>query len=529
MNLGKVSQIVKNTKIQTLAIFCLSLIFFSILQFSFSNLLGPDGYYHTKMAVLMSQGNIVFKKFPWLYFTVLRDNFVDQHFLFHLTLVPFIFIKNPIFGAKIATVFFATIFCLIFFIILKKNKIKFSFWWTLLLLVSSSGFIFRMSLAKASALSLSFLFLGFLALIKKRYFLLFVLSFFYVWFYGGFVLILVLSGCYFLAGILENFRKNKNPLLSLPLQKGKNLFDKLSPSLISLFSSLFGVIFGFLPHPYSKNLINFLKIQIFQTGPFAQISVGQEWYPYENFNLVLGSSLVFVCFISAIFLLVLKRIVQKQFINQKSLYFKEIITLLFMAVFFYLLTLRSQRFIEYWTPFTVLFCAFVVNEEIININFKKYFQKKLFLKVIIVSAMGTLIFLLASFTVFRSWQSINRGYQSYKSASQWLSKNTAKNSIIFNCDWSDFPPLFFYNDNNYYIAGLDPAFMYAYNQTLYKKYSDLFKIDNSYLIYSTVKNVFDSDYLIINEKFQKTEKVIKNDKNFKKVYSDDYLRIYWLK
>ncbi len=58
------------------------------------NLTCPDGFYHTKMAILMKEQGVV-KNFPWMYFTTYRENFVDQHFGYHLFLIPFLFLPSP--------------------------------------------------------------------------------------------------------------------------------------------------------------------------------------------------------------------------------------------------------------------------------------------------------------------------------------------------------------------------------------------------------------------------------------------------
>jgi hypothetical protein len=71
----------------------------------------PDGFFHVQMAVFLSQGKLL-KQMPWMQFTTLTQHFTDQHFLYHLALVPFVKLGNPLWGAKVATILFTSAFFL---------------------------------------------------------------------------------------------------------------------------------------------------------------------------------------------------------------------------------------------------------------------------------------------------------------------------------------------------------------------------------------------------------------------------------
>ena len=55
----------------------------------------------------------------------------------------------------------------------------------------------------------------------------------------------------------------------------------------------------------------------------------------------------------------------------------------------------------------------------------------------------------------------------YKQANEWLINNTKKDSIVFYPIWSMFAKMFFYNNHNRYIAGIDPTLLYEYNPDIY--------------------------------------------------------------
>ncbi len=148
----------------------------------------PDAFYHTQIALLTAEQGAVLD-FPWQQFTLLKDTFIDHHFLYHVLLIPFVSFGNPLIGAKIATFFLSSAFIVVFYLFLKSQKVKFPFAYSLLLALTTA-FSFRLNLTKASALSLILFFIGYYLIVKKKYYLLTILSFLYVWSYGGFSLIL---------------------------------------------------------------------------------------------------------------------------------------------------------------------------------------------------------------------------------------------------------------------------------------------------------------------------------------------------
>ena len=501
---------IKHKKIiKYISIFAISMILFSCLQFSASYFLGRDAYYHVKLAEMMSEGNFVFDSFPWLQFTILKDHFVDHHFLFHILLIPFF----SMFGVKIAGALFVSLAMLAFYFILERYKIRFSFLWTMFLLASSCSFLFRMTLIRAPSLSLAFLILILFALFKNKLWLIALLSFFYVWLYGGFFFFLIFALFYFFSYFI--FTK-------------KLAWKSL---LICLIFLGLGVIFD----PYFLNLFSFLKIQILGTGPFANISVGAEWYPFKEWGLLENTVLALAGFLIGTVVFIID-LINKRYKKQKGL-FSIKLTLGLVSVLFLILTLRSQRFVEYMAPFFLLFCAFSVNDYLKRIKFKilDCFSRKwlkshwIFLKLFLVGLI--MVFSFGIYNIHHAFQSIKnssiKNVGDIKKAAEWLAVNTKEEEIIFNLDWSDFPPLFYYNDKNYYCFGLDPAFTYNFDKDLYKKWKGVSKKEVD--IYSVVKNDFGADYIVSNDKFNTANESMENDVRFKKVFESAYSLIYRLK
>jgi hypothetical protein len=70
---------------------------------------------------------------------------------------------------------------------------------------------------------------------------------------------------------------------------------------------------------------------------------------------------------------------------------------------------------------------------------------------------------------------------------------------IFNCNWDDFPKLFFYNTKHSYVYGLDPNYLYSENPELYKLLIDLTngKIDDPAPV---IREKFGANYIFADAK-----------------------------
>lgn len=88
----------------------LSIFFLYLWIQSTPSFLDPDSFYHLKMAKLIAERGPILH-FPWLQFTVLKDYFVDHHFLYHVLGIPFIMIFGDLIGYKLYTVFSAYLIC----------------------------------------------------------------------------------------------------------------------------------------------------------------------------------------------------------------------------------------------------------------------------------------------------------------------------------------------------------------------------------------------------------------------------------
>jgi hypothetical protein len=528
----------KNQFVLYLLIFFMSFYVFLWLQAT-PTFLDPDSFYHLKISKLISQQGPVLD-FPWLQFTVLKDYYIDHHFLYHVGAIPFINLLGDFTGFKIYTVFLATSFILLAYLFFKKEKIKYAEVFSLILLFAPS-FLFRIALSKATAFSLIILFIGIFCLFRKKYWLLIIISFLYVWSYGGFLLILIMALTYALANAMyltftniDLWQKIKRKFVRL---KAKDYFFSFLKkvfsidNLILVLSSLSGVLAGLILNPYFPKNLKFYWQQIFEIGLInyrGAVNVGGEWYPYPIMDLIgdSGVAIIFVV-ISIVFFFVF---IKKQ--KMQSIFF-------FIAtIFFFVLTLKSKRYVEYFLPFAVFFSAYTFTYSLAKLKIKKSLQRLkkesyfigrfLQFLLIYVAIVFPFIMLKDAYLVRQQYQG-GFAFDKYAGIANYLQVNSRPGDIVMHTDWDDFPMLFYNNHQNYYIVGLDPTFMYNYNPDLYKLYADITTAKKTDNLYKAVKENFKAKYFIVNEDRKQLDKNLKRAGNFSKVYQDKDGTVYKLK
>jgi len=527
-----------------LVIIILPLILFLSIQTASQTLLCPDSFYHAKMADFLAKGQLI-QNFTWLPYTIFSHSYINHHFLYHLFLIPFVKLFDPLAGIKIATAIFATLAVFVFYWFLKKFKIKFPIFWTFLLL-TSSVFLTRINLAKVPAAALPLLFLSLYALFKKKLVLLSILAFAYVWFYNTWPILVVLIFVYCFANAIKKttdqsnlFKKNRTKIINFI----KFIFSQ--ENLILVFWCLLGITGGLVLNPYFPENIYFNWVHIVKIGlrNYQNIlPVGVEWYPYNPITLIFDNLLIVLPWIIGLgwFFISLKKRGEEKIFGQSL---KSICLILFSSLFF-VYTIKSRRNIDYFIPLAILSAAFSFNNLLTYLPWKQYWQElKVFKKnihYILISALLT--FLLITILIFSStaifkniWLSkkneFSKGvnFNQYKNVSQFLKENTDRNEIIFHSSWDEFPALFYHNDYNYYLAGLDPTFSYEENKPLYWLWYNIITGQQTKDIALTIKNIFQANLVFIKKSYSKMKETIDQDQSFELIYQDNDGYVYQIK
>jgi len=411
---------------------------FARVQYATPFLPEYDGYYHIKMAQLFRENGFV-GEFPWLPLTTFSQRFSDMHLLFHYLLVPFTFLGLTT-GAKLFAVVSATLAVLVFFVILRREQVPWAAFWILALL-SSSSFLYRFTLPKASQLSLLFLLAGLLLIWSRRNGWLFLLSALYTATYIAFPILFLLAVFHFVSSLFLEERADLRPMGFIGL----------------------GMAAGLLINPYFPDNVWYYVTQAFQISALQRIPMGGEWYPWDTWYFLKENAVVFACLFLAVFFSLMQQ-------EKKD---ARTVTLFFATAFFLFLSFKSRRFIEYLVPFALLFSAFALREPARAALASPRGRKQ-------AGVLFLVLCLLVGLSAYRAVEQTAREVRAnaagtrnalYNHCAQWLQENTPPGSRVFHTDWDDFPALFFFNAHNHYIVGIDPNFLYLHDPRLWQLYA----------------------------------------------------------
>lgn len=533
--------------------------YFTYLQGS-KTFADPDSFYHAKITEMMSQGQIIIKDFSWIKFAAFSQNFTDHHFLYHVFLAPFVMIFGALWGTKIASIILATAVLGFFYFFLKRWRIRWPLFYTLLLLVAPT-FIFRINLAKAGPLSIIILLIALSLIWQKRYRALGLLSFLYVWTYGGWSLIIILACTDLVAQAIIAVSSRKNlsqiPNSQFPIPK-QFLFSRFYFLIYKvnwkpLGAVLLGCAAGLIINPYFPANLQFYWQQLVQIGMINYqdiVSVGQEWYPYPTLDFLANGAFIFILGIAALssFFWKLQRtvILRPQAEESRSFAllppkaggqddiknFQKIFTLVIFAGIMGVLTLKSQRFIEYFAPFATLAGAWLLNFSLPkSFNpldfFSKNNPKRLFNFFIALYLLLSLLLIFGLKTIeLRRLLTYRFNWNYLSRSSQWLKKNTPPQSLVYHTNWSDWPMLFYHNDRNTYLIGLDPTFFYLYNPTLYREWVQINQGEIKEGLAEKIKNNFGAEWALIKQSDQKLLEAVSRDNRFVPQFADEEAQIF---
>jgi hypothetical protein len=431
-----------------------------------------DGYYHIRWSALLweslSSGNWL-PEFKWLPLTVLNPaDYNDHHFLFHLLQIPFLWFFEPVTAAKVATVFYASLAVFSVYWLMFYYKVDYLLLWLGALLTCANPFFYRMNMAKAPPLTIIITVIGIYLLFERKYIWLLPLMFLFVWTYSLFPLLWIAALIWTLILAWNERRFEWRPLA---------------------YTSV-GLILGNIINPYFPNNIKlFIEhfVTKFRAGGF-DVAVGGEWYPYDALALLTHLPIALIAMLVG-YILFMPR---GKKLPEKATFFLLFVTPLLIAQFI------SKRYAEYFPPFAILFAAFswqaflTSSRQTLPEEFRRdiepYLDKKKSDREVLLDrikqgaaiAIGIFFFGLMIFNYrgveigkFKQEGLIesirnNESNDRYRRATEWAKENIPENEIIFNCNWDDFPKLFFFDTEHRYVYGLDPNYLYSENPELSK-------------------------------------------------------------
>lgn len=478
-----------------------------LLQFSTASICCGDwdGYYHIRWSAMLwenfKHGHWI-PEFTWLPLTVLNaQDYADHHFLFHLLQIPFLWFFEPVMAAKVASVFYGSLAIFSVYWLMFRYKVDYLLLWLAALLTCATSFLFRINMAKAPPLTIIYTILGIYLLFERKYIWLLPLMFVFVWTYSLFPMLFIAAIIWTIIIAWNERRFEWQPLAY----------------------TVGGMILGNVINPYfPNNLWLFAEhfIEKFKVGSDFVVSVGGEWYPYSgqelllNFPIALGAMLIgYILFAP-----------KGGKLPEKSSFFLAFVTVLLVSQF------RSKRFAEYFPPFAILFAAFSwreffapavsqqseiresASEIYLNENKSPAKRDSYWIAKQVAACLLGLLLVLWLFYNLRGIEFAginekgligelqgNEANDKYKRAMTWANENIPAGERIFNCNWDDFPKMFFFDQKHNYVYGLDPNYLYTKNPELSKLIPDITsgKIEEAAPI---IRDKFGSRYIFSDAK-----------------------------
>ena len=439
-----------------------------------------DGYYHIRWSAILWENLRHFKglpQFTWLPLTVLNPaDYADHHFLFHLLQIPFLWFFEPVMAAKIAAVFYGSLAMFSVYWLMFRYKIDHLLVWLAALLTCANPFWYRMNMAKAPPLTIIYSIAGIYLLFERKYVWLLPLMFVFVWTYSLYPLLFI-AAVIWVAILAWNER-----------------FFEWRP----LAYTVSGMILGNVVNPYFPNNI-LLFWEHFYTKFRSQyeVAVGGEWYSYTGWQLITHLTVALMAMVVGYVLYKTR----KEMLPERSTFFLVFATLLLVWMF------KSKRLAEYFPPFAILFASFSwqawTQPEAIELP--EEFQRDLEglldtgdapepvtllgkIQAAVPWVVGSILSVVLFVNFFgsnipnptlhkqedlRASVRNNEKNDKYLEAMEWAKKNIPAGDRIFNANWDDFPKLFFFNQQNSYVWGLDPNYLYSEDPEMYKMVKDI--------------------------------------------------------
>lgn len=484
---------------------CISLLIF-ILQPT-SIISDPDALYHRGMIELTAV-LVHVSDFPWATYSTLVDRFADHQWLYHVLGTPFLLLGSET-GYHVYTATLAGVLAVILYLFLRHQRVRFPIIFIIIAL-TSVPVLFRLSAGKITALSLVCA-IGILwAARERKPVLVGFLSALYALAYSGFPLGIALVVLFLIIRAIYD-------------KDTRLLYDKTAQ--LQAMAVMIGSSIGAIMHPGYPKYFYMIADQFFHIGVRnyqSIVGVGAEWYPVTISQLIGQSSIVVMVFaVGAI-----AATIHRKHMNALGWTF-------FAAAFIFgVLSFKSQRYIEYAIPFAAIaggfgisaFCGTASLQSIISHFLSMSDSLRRRFDVLLLAGISVLIIVLSIHGVYR-YTRTGMSDQRLTQASQWLSQNSEKNSIVFHARWDDFAFLWYHNKHNRYIVGLDPTFMYLKDPALYRTYQSLTegRVVNDV---GEALAQFHPDYVLVLHNTPALGDLLNADERYQVVYTDDEATIY---
>lgn len=442
----------------------LALALAAALYFPVDRLRDLDGLWHLAHAGVYATRGLGYAEFPWATASVVREYAADDWYGFHLLLIPFTSVADPLLRVRIAGTFLAFAAFLILWGATRLLRIWAAPLWPLLMVLGSTATANRYGMVRPHVLSnaLALLLLPVLAYGRPWHAALLAALFSFLHF-NVFWLLPLVTGTYGLISYLLTRQ--------FPWQR--------------FAAVVLGETLGWLlrPHPWGAASLVYV-----QTVTWAQthlrgvaLETPRELQPMPLSFLVSNFTPVLLVWLTAlaVWLWLAWRRPAGLAEPRRTLLW----TSLTLSLLFFEMTVNlAARACDHWVAFGFAFVGLLLTARMPSPGWLGCFGRRRSAG----SVLASVLVLLGAANAAWSLHSSNLAVAQYmpnpyrlRPACEYLRTHAPPGAVVFSPQWGLFPELFFWNPANYYIGGMDPIFQYVYSPDLFYKVAHLNEGDGS--------------------------------------------------
>lgn len=499
---------------------CLVLVFLPLLlQLSLTRFTDADGYYHLRHGSLYLEHGPFWQEFPWATKSVIGRNGADIWYGFHLLLSPFSLIPDPLLSMRLGAAACLSFFLLCVFFVARRNAVPAPLAWPLLLLLASPNEFWRWIALRPYLISLGLAIIALDFFCRRRIVPLAITVSLIPWCHSAFFWLGIGIG---LAGFF-----------GVAVAEGKwgGGFKQLGVCIC-------GTLLGLAARPDAIDGLRTLKVQLVDHALAVRNDVplsfaNEVWLKLGDFG---------IAYIPFIVIWVILLAVGVWLARRNSL---AVAAWSLSVIFFAASCLMSYRAAEAWLAFGGLGMALSFKAVSARwpstkgegVRFKGLGHYFRFAPALAIVAFGSWTFPVSMKFVGEAGINVYR----FEDSMDWLKKNSPEGSVVFAANWSLFGEMFFWNTHNRYITGMDPIFLYAYDQGLYWKYHRI-ESDRSVRqtsgsgpgeevvredTFTVLKRDFDAQYVfVVSYQGPRFTAYLESDSRYLKVYADENAEIF---
>ena len=409
-------------------VFLVTLVFFRWTILQWNGFLDFDGHYHHMIAQWMVAQRAFWLDIPWLPFTVLGERGPDQHWLWHLLLVPFGYFSDQDQGLIWAAACNGAATAAILAFVMRMLGIPAAPVFAVLAITTAAVMPYRLMMLRAQNIAIIFMVLSVWAIARRRYGTLGLLAFLFMQSYHGAIVLVPIAAIGCVLGSVAERRLVLTPLIAVAA--GELLALLLNPWYPANFEYLFfHVLF---------------KESGTTSGAYLSSLVGTEWYP-PGWRKVLLSAWPAHLTLAAALAALAWRMRGSKDVRPGP----DTLLAVGVAALSLMLYLGSSRFAEYYVPFACLAAGLAVRDAWTPVRRER----------LRAAVLGAWALVAASFGLSSAIRVPVMPADYLASIGTRLAGISRPGEVIFNSGWADFPALLWRADRLRYVNGLDGHYL----------------------------------------------------------------------